>query len=297
MGAEISPGYPAIYNNNGERMEMFFLRDKHIASEPYAFPYPTHFMWDRFNIGLDTHFYSHNQMLERMGNPSRCYGLLIESEGIVPRDYDIFKNNPGLNKNFNLIFTHSEKVLNDVDNARFLPTCANLWYGTPRGGGEFDINAYQHKEKNASIVSSGKVMCALHDYRLSMARRCRCQGLADAFGTFDGGSPIKIADSLSKYRYSIVVENYISPYFFTEKITNCFAAMTVPIYLGASKIGEFFNPNGIIVLKEGDDIQKVLAQCNEKDYCSRIEAIKDNYARALEYRSVWDMMYNRYLKR
>lgn len=296
MSARMFTGYPEIYNAKGDRMEMFFLRDKHIASVPYGFPHPTYFIWDRFNIALDTHFYTHNQMLERMGNPSRCYGMLNESEGIVPEDYRIFEKHPGLNKNFNLIFTHSEKILNEVDNARFLPSCATLWYGTELGGGMLDETAYMRKDKSISIVSSAKSSCSLHDYRLSLARRCRGENLADAFGTFDGGAPIKIADSLSQYRYSIVVENYISPYFFTEKITNCFASMTVPIYLGASRIGEFFNENGIITLREGEDIRKVLSQCSEKDYMSRLEAIKDNYARSLEYSNIWDMMYKRYLK-
>lgn len=296
MHAKILEGHPAIFNARGEEMEMYFLRDRHIASAPYAFPYPTHFLWDRFNVGLDTHFYTHNQMLERMGSPSKRYGMLNESEGIVPHDYDLFRRHPGLEREFTLIFTHSERILNEVDNARFLPSCANLWYGTNLGGGELDGNAYVNKTKNVSIVSSGKVSCALHEYRLLCARRCRKEALADTYGTFDGGSSIKIAESLADYRYSIAIENFISPYFFTEKITNCFASMTVPIYLGASKIEDFFNEAGIIRLRPNDDIKKVLSVCSEKDYFSRLDAIKENYIRALEYRNVWDMMYNQYLK-
>lgn len=294
MGNKLE-GLPDIYNGSGQKMELFFLRDKHMATHPYAYPPPTYFMFDRYNIGLDVHFYTHDAMLERMGSPSRRYGMLNESESIVPNDYNIFRQNKGLEKEFTAIFTYSDKILNEVDNAKFLPTCSVPWYGSERGGGIIDESNFMRKTKNISIVSSSKTMCGLHDFRIRCARRCKNEGLADAFGTFDGGRTIKIAESLSEYRYTIAVENHISPYFFTEKITNCFLSMTIPIYLGASKIGEFFNEDGIIFLSEKDDIKKVLSQCCEKDYLSRLSAIKDNYNRVMEYRNVWDLMYTKYI--
>ena len=289
-------GLPNIYNEYGEKMDVFFIRDKHMATYPYACPAPTYFLFDRYNVGLDVHFYTHNAMLERMGSPSKRYGMLNESESIVPNDYNIFRENKGLEKEFTAIFTYSEKILNEVENAKFLPVCAVPWYGTELGGGVLDEHIYMHKIKNISICSSSKTMCLLHDYRISCAYQCKNEGLADTYGTFDGGPMIKIAETLSDYRYSVVIENYISPYFFTEKITNCFLSMTVPIYLGATRIGDFFNTDGIIFISENDDIKKVLSQCTEKDYLSRIEAIKENYYKAQAYRNIWDMMYNQYIR-
>lgn len=288
-------GVPDIYNEHGKKMETFFIRDKHMAPHPYAFPLPTRFLFDRYNIGLDIHFYTHDAMLEQMGSPSRKYGMLNESEAIVPKDYSLFRRYKGLENDFTAIFTYSDRILNEVHNAKFLPVCAVPWYGTERGGGALSESQFMNKTKNVSIVSSGKVKCLLHNYRIDCARRCRKEGLADAFGTFDGGAPIKIAESLTDYRYSIAIENDVNAYFFTEKITNCFLSMTVPIYLGASRIGDFFNKDGIIFLSEKDDIKKILSQCSEKDYLSRLDAIKDNYQRAMEYRNIWDWMYLRYL--
>lgn len=61
--------------------------------------------------------------------------------------------------------------------------------------------------------------------------------------------------------------------------------MCVPIYMGASKIGEFFNTDAIIEIspKDVDNIDEILRRCNEFDYQSRLEAVKDNYHRVLKY--------------
>jgi predicted nucleic acid-binding Zn ribbon protein len=48
-------------------------------------------------------------------------------------------------------------------------------------------------------------------------------------------------DGLKDYMFSIVVENSIYPKYYTEKITDCFATGTVPIYYGDKSIGEDFN--------------------------------------------------------
>ena len=215
----------------------------------------------------------------------------------MPGDYEIFRKHPGLEKEFTLIFTHSAKILEEVDNARFFPFFASPWFGTEMGGGVIDDHAYEKKTKNASIVSSDKRMCAYHDYRIDLARKCRSEGLADAYGTFDGGSMIKIESALADYRYSIVIENDISPYFFTQKITDCFAAMTIPIYFGATKIGDYFNEDGIIRIKPGDNVRKILSGCSEKEYVARLPAILDNYRRVQEYRNMWDWLYDKYLRR
>ncbi|MFQ6739669.1 MAG: hypothetical protein ACLRFJ_03315, partial [Alphaproteobacteria bacterium] len=209
-------------------------------------------------------------------------------------DYKIFDKNPGLYKDFDAIFTYDADVLAKIPNAKFFPSCAEPWYGSS-GRGIINPDAYNHKTKNVSIASSDKQSCDLHLFRLNLARRCRDENLCDTFGTFDGGALVNIADTLAKYRYSIVIENDISPYFFTERITNCFLSMTVPIYCGATEIAKFFNTDGIIFIKPGDDIETILKNCTKQDYESRIPAILDNFERVQKYRNIWDFMYNEYI--
>ena len=292
-------GEPDIYNRRGEKMHMYFIRDWHGASDPYSLRHnglpPTKFLWDRFNFGLKTHFYVHKAMLETMGHPDRRYGMLLESRAIAARDYELFKRHKGLADEFDAVFTYDAQILESVKCAKFFPHYAAPWYGMEQGGGVSDPAAFEHKTKGVSIVSSNKRMCHYHDYRIGLARQCRREGLADAYGTFDGGSMVKIAKALKDYRFSIIVENDISPYFFTQKITDCFMAMTVPVYFGATKIGEFFNEDGIIRIKPGDDLRKVLAACTEREYESRLPAILDNYNRVQQYRNMWDWLYNKYL--
>jgi hypothetical protein len=118
----------------------------------------------------------------------------------------------------------------------------------------------------------------------------------DTFGTFDCGTHIKIAESLEKYRYSIIIENDMTPYRFTEKILNCFASMTVPIYIGAAKIGDFFNDGGIIQvsLPQIDILDKIISSCNEADYIARLQAIIENYNKVADFLCIEDYIWTHY---
>ena len=250
-------------------------------------------MFDRYNFGLKTHFYSHNCMLETMGNPDNKYGFLIESEAIVPKHYDIFKKHKGLEKDFDLIFTYSDKILQTIDNARFVPFCA-----TNNMVGKFEDNRWQYKTKNVSMLSSGKVMCNLHKYRVDLAKTCKSLNLCDTFGTFDGGPRLANEEDASKdYRFSICIENDIKPYYYTERLLTLFAMQTIPIYIGATEIDKFFNPDGIIKINTKSDIEKVLKQCTEEEYNQRLSAVLDNYNRVKNYTGPFDYMYENYLKK
>ena len=107
---------------------------------------------------------------------------------------------------------------------------------------------------------------------------------------------IKIAESLTNYRYSFAIENNINEFYFTEKLLNCFASMKIPIYLGAEKIDKFFNKDGIIIIKEKDleNIDNIIDKCNKADYEDRKEAILDNFERVKKYLCVEDFLYETY---
>lgn len=298
INAQMSPRKLKVYNESGDPMDAYFIRDYQRASNP-NWNNSRYFIWDRFNYGLDTHFYTHQAMLETMGTPSRKYGMMLEAREIAPRDYEIFNMNKGLEKEFDAVFTFDDRMLNEVPNAKFYPVCAAVWYGVDDSPVRLEAKAYENKRKGVSIVSSNKENCDLHRFRIEVAKRCKREGIADTFGTFDGGAYSDISDSLKEYRYSIVVENTISDYFFCEKITNCFAAQTIPIYLGARKIDEFFNADGIISIemKDLDDIENIIKQCDEKEYLRRLPAILDNYERVQEYLNMDDYLYTRYLRK
>lgn len=280
---------PEIYNADGTPLRTFFLRDKHIIREsPQVSKY---FMFDKYNFELPVHFYTHNTMRQTMGKPDKKYGLLIESESIVPQDYLIFDRHPELAKEFNTIFTYSEKLLDKLPNAKFLPFAAGIWNKE-----DMRDDMYLHKTKNISMLCSKKCFCELHRFRFELAHKLKREKLADTFGTFDGGKFAELSDVLNPYRYTFCMENDITPYYFSERLTSAMAVQTIPLYLGATKIGEFFNPDGIIQITPQDDIEKILKQCTKEEYERRLPAVLDNYERVKKYANMWDYMFETYLK-
>lgn len=278
-----------IYNEYGEKLHEYFLRDSLLAHCNTLLS--RYYKFDRYNFGLKTHFYTHESLLQTMGNPDKRYGCFIESETIVPNDYKIFDKHKGLEKDFDLIFTFSDELLNKLDNARFVPFSA-----TNEVTFEDIGNRYQTKTKNISMLSSGKTMCELHKYRIGIAKQCRNENLCDTFGTFDGGVRLEHAeDALENYRFTIIIENDIKPYYFTERLITAFAMQTIPIYCGATKIHEFYNSDGIIKLSPKDDIKEVLKQCTEKEYNDRLSAVLDNYQRWKNHKSPYDYLYEKYI--
>lgn len=286
---------PEIYNKDGEKMNTYFIRTKNQVG------FSKYFIWDYYNYNLPEQFYTQECMLETMGNPQKRYGLFIESESIIPATYKIFDKNKGLEKDFDLIFTHTERFLEKFDNARLVPYCAGIWYSIkdPNGNNNEPVKDwYENKNKNISIVSSAKVMCELHKLRINWAKQCKQYGWADTFGDFDGGKIVPIGESLKNYRYSIAIENQIEPYWFTEKIVNCFATMTIPVYIGATKIDRFFNPDGIIQVspKDYDNLEKIIKKCTKEYYDERLDIVKENYYKAFQFENINDFMYLNYLK-
>ena len=291
---------PKLYNDKNQEVFVFYLQDNRCAHTPYSFVsgrVPSRIIWDRFNTGLPIQFYSHLNIINQKGqvrNETKRFGILIESEGICPYEYNFIISKYDIIQDLDALFTHSERLLNIFPNAKYIPG-GGVWYGTSRHGGKIDDSAFFLKSKNVSIVSSQKAACELHRFRLELAKTMLKEGIGDVMGTVVN-KYVKIADSLTDYRYSVAIENFSSAYYFTEKLMNCFASMTVPIYYGAKKIDRFFNIDGIIVIEEPtiDCVLKALRNCSESDYLSRKEAIFDNYQRVKKFLSLEDYIWENY---
>lgn len=212
--------------------------------------------------------------------------LLIEPRSIIPSVYDWMETNYS---KFRYVFTHDSKLLKTCDNAKLI-----LW-----GMGNANYNSFNDvpKTKNISMVSSDKELCELHKIRKQLALDLKGHPLVDTMGTFDGGVFVDTTTIYAPYKFSIVVENYIDDDWFTEKICNCFANKTVPIYIGSPKIYKFFNPHGIISL-EPDGIKEWLRyktpESLKGEYLLRIDAINDNYERVREYENFETWFFNKY---
>ena len=57
-----------------------------------------------------------------------------------------------------------------------------------------------------------------------------------------GHKPIRDkSEALDKYKFSIVIENDSSPHYWTEKLSDCLIAKTIPIYSGASLASDYLS--------------------------------------------------------
>lgn len=101
------------------------------------------------------------------------------------------------------------------------------------------------KCRDVSAVVSDKAMFPGHRERLAFLQRLKCVLPLDHFGR----GFVEIADkwdALAPYRYSFTAENFRDPFYWTEKIADCFLARTMPIYCGCTRITEYFPPESMI---------------------------------------------------
>ena len=104
-------------------------------------------------------------------------------------------------------------------------------------------------------------------------------------------------EALAPYRYSVVIENIREPNYFTEKIVDCFASGTVPIYWGCPNIGQFFDVRGIISFGNLRELRAAFKTLGPADYNSKLDAIKTNLGSVLKYRTPEDWIWLNYLSK
>lgn len=293
--------YPKLFNEFGEEMLFMYLQNYRSAHLPYSQMsgrMPRRILWDKCNNALKLQMYSHLTMFSRvpLKEGMKQFGIMQEAEIICPNEYDIVYKRKQEVESLDALFTFSERLLDKYSNAKF-SLCNGVWYGTKLYGGIMDPERCYKKSKLISAVASSKAMCPIHVFRAETARELKRKKIADCMGTAVGEYFDKISDAFDDYMYNVAIENESQRYYFTEKILDCFASMTVPIYYGASDIGKFFNEDGIIRIKEPSfkSVMEAISLCSEDDYRSRLEAIKDNYERVQGYLSVDDYLTNNYM--
>jgi len=209
------------------------------------------------------------------------YAWLLESKQIKPQLMeDVKRNYLHYVRTFDAIFTHNQELLSLHKKFKFAPLYGT-WIKEPQ---------LYPKTKLVSMICSNKQMCEGHSHRLYWANKLKDQ--VDFYGR--GFNEIQSKeDGLSDYMFSVAIENASYETYFTEKIQDCFATGTIPIYYGSPDIGNFFNPEGIIFLNDDFDVSSLTADL----YYDRIEAVKDNLERVKNFTVSEDYIYETYLKK
>ena len=214
-------------------------------------------------------------IIEKRDGPK--YLWLLESRFIKPGMVEsIIENREEIENAYEYIFTHDQRLLSLGDKYKWCPA-QGFWIKDPK--------VYE-KSKMISMIASNKNMCEGHRLRLEWVDR-----IGDQLDLYGRGFK-EIADKeegLCDYMFSVAIENGQYETYFTEKLLDCFATGTIPVYLGAPDIGEHFNKDGIIDLTDEFDV-------SEEIYYSKMDAIKDNLERAKQMEILEDYIYLRYLK-
>ncbi len=87
--------------------------------------------------------------------------------------------------------------------------------------------------------------------------------------------------------FSVAIENASYETYFTEKLLDCFATGTIPIYLGSPDVGDYFDSNGIITLEDCTDLSNMGIEMYE----SKIDSVKNNYDACMSMKSADDLIY------
>ena len=242
--------------------------------------------WDRNIFDKNKPTFYTNEKILTVQDKNINYGIIYESRAIIPNTYNDVEN---LIPKLKIMFTHNSEFLNKYSNCKWIPG-GGIWVGGKYGKGVIKIH---DKSKICSIVSSNKRMCDLHNFRLNVVKNVINNTKVETFGFTTGWRPI--FESLEDFMFSIVIENFKDDMYFTEKILNCFATGTIPIYLGAKNIGEKFNMDGILTFETIEDLNNILPKLNKDFYLSKIKAVEDNFERVQNYKCIEDYIVKNYM--
>ena len=241
---------------------------------------PTHFEWSKENIEDTTCFVDSGIVPNINTKCKRKFAWVVESSTIIPNVVnDIIQNYKAISDSYEFLISHDKRIYGLADNFYYLPP-HGYWIEHPQ---------IYPKTKLCSMISSAKQFCAGHRYRLDWAQKLYSS--LDLFGrdirTFD-----KKEDVLNDYYFSVTIENSAYKKYWSEKILDCFATGTIPIYHGDPDIGDNFNMDGVIILTDNFNVN----QLSPELYYSKIDAIKDNFNRALQYNVIEDIIWDKFLK-
>jgi len=232
--------------------------------------------WEKNNnIGIT--FYIDNQLDNAFVDNIKGikYGWLLECKFLTPDILNRVKYNyEQYFEVFRYIFTNDKELLDLDSRFKWCPT-GGFWIKEPK---------LYPKSKLISCISSNKCVIPGHFTRLEWVNKIKDR--VDLYGR--GFSAISNKEEgLCDYMFSVAIENAVYETYFTEKILDCFATGTIPVYLGTPDIGNYFNTDGIITLVDDFVV-------SEEIYYDRIDAIKDNLERVKRFEVLEDFIFTTY---
>ena len=156
------------------------------------------------------------------------------------------------------------------------------WY-IDKSFSELSVLAPPAKTERLSWITSDKTFLPGHKRRLRFLEELRRKQVAlHLYGR--GFDPIENKfDALASYRYSLAVENYSGPDYWTEKLADCFLSWTMPIYFGCTNLAAYFPAASFVQLDISDHLapDKVRRIVDSDLYLENRDAIAEARRRIL----------------
>tara|TARA_B100001059_G_scaffold208955_1_gene221586 strand:+ start:1962 stop:2774 length:813 start_codon:yes stop_codon:yes gene_type:complete len=207
------------------------------------------------------------------------YIWLLESRQIIPQYYQwVIDNYDFVASRVDGIFSCDKELCETYPKIQYAVTNAAPWVQDRK---------VHEKSKLVSMIASNKQMCEGHMKRLQFVEKFRDK--LDFYGRGFNEIDCK-EDGLRDYMFSVGIENAVYDCYFTEKLTDCFACGTIPIFYGSRGVTKYFNEDGIIFLDNEFDLSSLTPDL----YYSKMDAVKDNLERAIEFPIAEDYLYQTY---
>jgi hypothetical protein len=235
-----------------------------------AFNRPQFVEWVKhpYNANVSMHIDGH--ILSQPNKNKINYAMLSESKTIIPQIYEaVSKNIYFIEDNYELLFTHDTSLLPLSEKIVLINAPASSWIP------EQDRRIYE-KTKLISMIASTKTICDEHHVRQAVAKKF--SNKLDLYGRGRPNELLSKIDGLKDYCFSISMENSTYNNCYTEKIMDCFAVGTIPIYYGPEVVYKHFNPEGIINLRDFD-----ISKISFETYYGKQQAIRENYEIAKDF--------------
>lgn len=241
---------------------------------------PKYFRWV-YNQVLPITFWFDNSIEQGVyiDCPNR-FAWLLEGHAIVPQAVEFVKNNVELvSRSYKYLFTHSKEISELAPNFHLI---------FPHGYWNLEAKLYP-KNKLVSMVCSNKGFTEGHRKRMELIERFK--GKVDLFGRGFNDFE-KHEDVFADYCFTFSLENLAERYYITEKFMSPASMGTISIVWPESGVQDLFNPEGIILLDENFDIDKLTLE----EYNKRLPAVIDNLERVKAYNNIEDILWEKYLK-
>ena len=238
------------------------------------------------DLGKNDHIvifpYSKTVLTANAGVNCKVSLIIFEPKAIHARYFNII---PVLRYLYHKILVRDPKLASKYNNVHSL-SLANLWV-------EIDTHRLPDflKRRGISLIASMKNDLEGHKLRHKLISFDKSHThqlltpLGRAYKQFDD-----MVTALAPFRYSVVIENCIEPHYFTEKISNCLACKTIPIYWGHESVKQYFDTSNWLFFNDLEDGYEKIKFASSGEHIVSHDKIHENYVQAKSYKNLYKRM-------